>query len=147
VIRRSKGEKMSDEEVPERTRRVSWVFRAAFAWIVLAVVIWAISGFLSDFKRANSATSATAGSGSASATSTPAPGSAVIGVTDLLATSRGELVLRAEPSESADTVAKVAEGSVLDVLAKQGTWFKVKDTAGRVGWVPNDTKYITVKKK
>jgi SH3-like domain-containing protein len=119
--------------------------RAAVAWFALVAVAWAIAGFWGEFVRNQTATTL-AVEQSAVASATAAAGVETT-VTDLIATARVELVLRSQPDTSTAAVATAAQGSALEVVSRKGTWFRVKDVAGRVGWIPNDNDYISVRTK
>jgi hypothetical protein len=127
--------------------RPARTMRSIIAWIALLAVIWAVGGFWGQFTRDQAAMSS-GGQGSTGTTSTTgAEASVTTTVTDLIATPRVDMSLNSEPSTSTAVIAKSLKGSDLEVLAKQGAWFRVKDEAGHIGWIPNDAKLIEVKKK
>jgi len=137
---------MSDEYGYVSTRPAAKMLRRVVPWIALLVVAWAVLGVMTDFAR-NRGTVAQA-QGSAATTESVSPqGSVATTVTDLLATVRTDLPLRSQPDTSTAVVATSREGSTLDVLTRQGSWFRVKDGAGHIGWIPNDPTFISVKTK
>jgi uncharacterized protein YgiM (DUF1202 family) len=139
---------MSDENGSVDIGGVGRAMRSMVPWVVLIVVAWVVAGFWSDFVRAEKAVSAAEqGSGTSSVTTTSTAAGVETTVTDLVATTRVDVVLRSQPSTSTAAVATSKKGSALEVLARQGAWFKVKDEAGHVGWIPNDVQYIAVKTK
>jgi len=137
---------MSDDLDYTSTHPVARVFRTVVPWIALFVVAWVILGFMTDFARNRGESAQAQGSGSTTATASP-QGSVATTVTDLLATVRTDVALRSQPDTATAVVATSREGSTLDVLTKQGTWFRVKDGAGHIGWIPNDPTFISVKTK
>jgi uncharacterized protein YgiM (DUF1202 family) len=124
------------------------VVRTVAPWIVLVAVIWVIYGSVADFARSGSdSASAGQGSGASSSTTSSGQASVVTTVTGMIATTRVRVILRSQPSTATAAVATSQQGSDLEVLAKQGTWFRVKDSSGHTGWIPNDSTYVSVRKK
>jgi hypothetical protein len=122
--------------------------RMVVPWILLAAVTWAILGIVGDFSRnAERLAASGQGSGLPASSSTTSAASIVTTVTNMVAKTRIEVVLRSLPGTSTASVATAKEGSDLDVLSRQDGWFRVKDKAGHVGWIPNDSKYIVVRSK
>lgn len=124
----------------------SRIVRGIVPWVLLVAVVWALNGIWVDFQRLN-ATKSAPEQGSAAATEASVTASVPTTVTDLAATVRVDIPLRSQPDTATAIVATSREGTALEVLARQGNWFRVKDAAGHVGWVPNDSKYISIKKK
>jgi len=50
----------------------------------------------------------------------------------------GWVNLRLEPSTESTVIAKILNGTNLEVLDKKGNWFKVSTESGRIGFVFND---------
>lgn len=50
----------------------------------------------------------------------------------------GWVNLRLEPSNESTVIAKILNGTNLEVLDKKGNWFKVSTESGRIGFVFND---------
>lgn len=138
---------MQQENGYVSTRPVVRMFRKVVPWVALFVVAWAIAGYLSDFQRMKGTATAEAQGSSVTTSTAGASASVATTVTDLLATVRTDVPLRSQPDTATAVVATSREGSTLDVLTKQGTWFRVKDAAGHIGWIPNDPTYISVKTK
>lgn len=137
---------MSDEYGSTSTSGLARAVRLVVPWIAFGLVVWVIGGYATQFvKEARTASASAQGSGSQTATSSTPAGSVTTTVTGMVATVRVDLSLRSQPATGTPIVATAREGSVLTVLAKQGSWFRVKDKIGYVGWVPNDTAYISLK--
>ena len=136
---------MQDEYREVNTNRPARVARGVAAAVAFLVVVWVIMGIWGSFKAAQTLSAQTQGSATASATAAAA--SVVTTVTDLSATIRIDVPLRSQPATATAVVAMAREGSTLDVVAKKGTWLRLKDTAGHLGWVPNDAQFLSVKTK
>ena len=120
------------------------MIRRIAPWIALLAIMWALASFVAQFRVA--ASSAAQGSAVASS-SVSATASVVTTVTGMSATLRTDMTLLSEAATSAAKVVAVKAGSVVQVVAKTGTWLKVKDASNRLGWIPNDVKYLTIKLK
>lgn len=138
---------MSDDEVSSGPGGVVRIVRLVAPWVALVVVVWVLSGIMSDFGRTKTAMTVLAQGSAGSASETSTAPSVVTTVTGLIATVRSDVPLRSQPATSAAGIIMAQQGSVLSILAKQGTWFRVKDGAGHLGWIPNNTKYIAVSAK
>jgi hypothetical protein len=135
---------MYDEQLPDDTGAGVRMIRRIAPWIALLAIMWALASFFAQFRVA--ASSADQGSAVASS-SVSATASVVTTVTGMSATLRTDYPMISEPATSAAKVATLKAGSVVQVVAKTGTWLKVKDASSRLGWVPNDVKYLTIKLK
>jgi SH3-like domain-containing protein len=139
---------MSDVEQEIGVSGFTRAVRMVAPWLLLAGVTWAIFGIVSDFSRAAEQLAASGqGSGLPASSSTTAAASVVTTVTNLVAKTRTDVVLRSLPGTSTASVATAKEGTDLEVLARQDGWFRVKDTAGHIGWIPNDVQYVAVRTK
>ncbi len=138
------GETLEDYE-DVRDSRAWKTVRNVAVWIAFAALIWVIWGYVGDFKQQKQTLDAQAQT-SEVASATPAA-SVTTTVTDLIATVRSDVSLRSQAATSSAVVATSHDKSTLDVLAKQGQWLRVKDAAGHLGWVPNDTQYLAVTAK
>lgn len=134
---------MQDAYGSTNTSSFARAVRYAVPWVLFGVLLWVIAGYGVRFME--NARTASETQGSAAATSTATVPSVTTTVTGMAATVRVDLSLRSQPATGTPIVATSKEGSTLQVLAKQGTWFRVKDKYGYVGWVPNDTAYISLK--
>jgi SH3-like domain-containing protein len=137
---------MQEEYREVSTNRAAKVARGIAAAVAFLVVVWVIMGIWGSFRRAQTLSAEAQGSATASATAA-ANASVVTTVTDLSATIRIDVPLRSQPATATAVVAMAREGSTLDVVAKKGTWLRLKDKAGHLGWVPNDAQFLSVKSK
>jgi hypothetical protein len=134
---------MQDAYGSTNTSSFARVVRYIVPWLLFGVVVWVIAGYGARFVEEARTVSQT--QGSAVPTSTAGAASVITTVTGMAATVRVDLSLRSQPATGTPIVATSRQGSTLQVLAKQGEWFRVKDKYGYVGWVPNDTAYIALK--
>ena len=137
---------MDDDFVPEERSAGMRLAHRVLPWIVLVLIVWALAGFMSQCRQAAAVQAAEQAAAEASATAA-AQASIETTVSGMTATVRTDLPLRSQPSTSTAVIATAREGSVLTVQAKKSTWFKVKDAAGHIGWIPNDSTYIAIKTK
>jgi uncharacterized protein YgiM (DUF1202 family) len=135
----------NDEYETVGTDPVFRVVRMIVPWIALALVLWALAGVWSGFQRSKQvAESTAANTGPVVATPTVSPSVATT-VTGMTAVTRVDLGLRSQESSTSAVLVTVKKGATLTILAKADTWFKVKDAAGHIGWIPNDVKVIDVR--
>jgi uncharacterized protein YgiM (DUF1202 family) len=135
------------ERDDDETLTAGPVFRAVRAilpWAVLLVVVWVLAGVWSGFQRSKEV-AATAVSTEPTVTAPTTAPSVITTITGMTALVRTDVKLRSQPNLVAEVLATSKKGSKLTVLAKQSTWFRVKDAAGHIGWIPNDSKYIEVR--
>jgi len=135
---------MYDEQQPDDAGAGARMVRRILPWIVLLAIMWALASFVAQFRvAANSIDQAS----TTASSSVSASGSVVTTVTGMSATLRVDYPMISEPATSAAKVATLKAGSVVEVIAKTGTWLQVKDASKRLGWVPNDVKYLNIKLK
>jgi uncharacterized membrane protein len=133
-----------DRELEEIAPAVS-LMRRVLPWVALAIILWVLVSFMSQFGRdmstlkAAGETTVTASSGATASVTTT--------VTGMTATARKELSLLSEAATGTAVVSKARQGSVLTVTARQTSWLKVRDVDGHVGWIPNDAKLVVIKTK
>ncbi|WP_176444965.1 SH3 domain-containing C40 family peptidase [Paenibacillus herberti] len=61
------------------------------------------------------------------------------------AVTKSSINLRAEPSTKAKVLKLIAKGETLNVLSHEnGSWIKVKDSGGKVGYVSSSSQYISI---
>lgn len=134
---------MREEYEEVKTSRAAKILRAVVVWIAFVVLVWVIAGYWTSFQRTKGSLDV---QGQGSVTSTGAVDASVVTtVTDLSATIRIDVPLRSQAATATAVVATAHEGSTLDVVAKKGTWLRLKDKSGHLGWVPNDSQYLTLK--
>jgi len=136
---------MYDDREVDDTGAGALIVRRILPWVALAVIVWVLAGFVTQFRTAANSIAAqgsTTTSASASATA-----SVITTVTGMRATLRSDMTLISEPATGSAKVVAARGGSIMDVVAKSGTWLRLKDASGRLGWVPNNSKYLIVKTK
>jgi SH3-like domain-containing protein len=134
---------MQDAYGSTNTSGFARAMRYILPWALFGVLVWVIVGYGTQFMR--EAKTVAGAQGSAAQSSTASAASVLTTVTGMVATVRVDLSLRSQPATGTPIVATSRRGSTLQVLAKQGTWFRVRDKYGYVGWVPNDSAYIALK--
>jgi uncharacterized protein YgiM (DUF1202 family) len=142
---------MEEEEEPleERPGALVPLVKRALPWIALAVVLVVSLSIWSGFQSAQRAASAAAAASAeaSAAASMVASASVTTTETGLIAKVTSDVPLRSQPGTVTEILATARQGSTLTVLARQNTWLQVKDGAGHIGWIPNDTQYVTVQAK
>jgi cytoskeletal protein RodZ len=135
----------NDEYESTSPRPVFRVVRWVIPWVAFAIVVWALSGTWSDFQRAKQAADLVASTDVTVTASASASSSVATTVTGMVAVTRVDVTLLAQPAAGSQALATSAKGTTLTVLTKQGAWFRVKDPAGHIGWVPDDVQYLDVR--
>jgi len=120
------------------------IVRSIVPWVVLGLVVWALVGMWGSFQRSKQSVDATLGSAEPTVTA-PASAGASSAVTGMVAVTRIDVQIRALPDTASEVLTTSRKGSTLTILSKQGTYFRVKDGAGHIGWIPNDVKYVDVR--
>jgi len=123
------------------------VVRAIVPWIALALVVWVLYGAWGRFSENRALVEAQKAAASATTTTPTATASVATTVTGMVAVARVPVTLRSEPETSSESLATAKKGATLTIMTKQGTFFRVKDKAGHIGWIANDSASITVRKK
>ncbi len=138
----------ADIESPEVSGTAVQLARMVLPWVALAVllaVLWTIGN---DFRRAQGAASVVPrGSVVASSTVATSTASAPATGTVWAAKVQSDVPLRSRADSASEIVATARQGSSLTVLTSEALWMRVKDSAGHIGWIPNDKKYITLQAK
>jgi hypothetical protein len=121
------------------------VFKAArwtLPWVLLAVIVYFMAGYWTDFQRysASVAVSASA-SPTVATTSTATPTSTVPAGTTATALIDG-VRLRIHPTATAQVIASVGKGAMMSVLEQQKDWLKVRDPLGRIGWITSSSEFV-----
>lgn len=123
------------------------VVRQVGPWVVLAGVLLAALLIVTGFQGAlRGARGAASGSGSIAASSSTDPTSTA--VTGQIAVTRVSGVrLRFAADTRSDTLAIAKKGAHLQILSRTDKWLRVKDAAGHIGWIPNSSKSVQIRKK
>ncbi|MDO8987120.1 MAG: SH3 domain-containing protein [Coriobacteriia bacterium] len=133
------------------------IIRAAAGVIILAIVLIIVLNFWSDFRGAGDGTSTsskestqspdasntvspgkTQGSGAGTPSTAPSIGTLTVLVDGLN--------FRTGATRDADLIRGLDAGEKLTLLAEEGEWYRVSDTAGKVGYVSSSSQYTKVAK-
>jgi len=121
---------------------VAKVVRAVIGIVVVFALGVVVMNQWNDFKTARSNMPATpttsAGDTSSTATST------VLGVG--VAKING-VNFRVKPSSSAALIRGLKKGEKVTILLKDGQWYRVKDSKGKLGWVTANGDYVALQAK
>jgi uncharacterized protein YgiM (DUF1202 family) len=121
-------------------------------WVLLAFMLLVVYSFYGQFQAASTKLAAenaakasliatpTANAAKAKAAAPPVPekGPWVVALTTVN--------IRVEPSASSDEIGSLKEGDKVVLLSQVGSWYKIKNHKGRVGWVTSDKDYTKVVK-
>lgn len=137
----------ADGQPADGTVSIIQIARSIVPWLVLAVVVWVLWGIWGGFTTAQRSASLAAQGSAEASSSAVASGSVATSGTGLVAKVRSDVPLRSQPDSGAEIVATARVGATLTILTRQDAWMRVKDKAGHIGWIPNDTRYIAVQAK
>jgi len=133
-------------------------FKAAIGVIALVVILVLVLNWFGDYRSAGDPDTSGSNEATSSAESSPAPeadtqegssgetpptAAASIGTVTVLVDG---LNFRTEPSRDAELIRGLDAGEKLLLLEEQEGWLKVKDSAGKVGYVSSSSQYTTVEK-
>ena len=135
---------MPDDYDSVSSNRPLRVVRWVVPWIAFVLLVWVIAGYWGSFVRSKNTLAAESQAAAASA-ATSSTASVTTTVTGLVATARAELQLKSAPATSTAVIATAKKGTTLAIVARKGTWFRLRDASGHLGWVPNDSAYLLVK--
>ena len=122
------------------------IVRSVVPWVAFALVLWVLAGVWGGFQRSKAVVESTTAA-EPTVTAPAAQPSASTTVTGMVALARVDVQLRTLPDTNSEVLATAKKGSTMTVLNRQGTYFRVKDAAGHIGWIPNDVHYIDIRVK
>lgn len=122
-------------------------FHVFVPWIVLFVIVLAVLNAWGTFQRSDKPEWNRGSSAEPTATPSAPTTSTAVEVKGREAVVRKDVKLRSLPNDTSEILATAKKDDVLEILVKDAGHFKVKDTSGHVGWIPNDTEYIKVRDK
>jgi uncharacterized protein YgiM (DUF1202 family) len=134
---------MYDDEDAVAPVTVGRALHVFVPWVVLAAVLMAVASAFMSFQLADRPTLVTEPVAGATNETT----STAKEVKGSEAVARTDLKLRALPNDQSEVIANVKKKAVLDILLKDAGHFKVRDKAGHIGWIPNDSVLISVRDK
>lgn len=119
---------------------VAKVIRAVVGLLVVLVIGFIVMNWWADYRSASTAASNAAATAQPSNESTTAPA-----VLSGIGIARIDGVnFRAKPASNAKLIRALKKGEKVTVILKDGQWYKVKDSGGKVGWVTANADYVTV---
>jgi SH3-like domain-containing protein len=117
------------------------VIRAVVGVVVVVALGIVVMNYYNDFKAARASAPAmpsllgtTQTTASASATTTLGVGVARIDGVNF----------RVKPASSAKLIRGLKKGEKVTVLLKDGQWYQVKDSKGKIGWVTSNADYVAL---
>lgn len=134
-------------------RRTFSPVRGIAALVVLLIVVITVFSWWGDFRAATRAeevqtktqdSSEDTGtpSGDGDATEPTSTGDAPAPATPKTITVLVDgLNLRVQPSDDSDRIRSLEAGTKLTYVATEGSWYKVKDPDGKVGYISSNTQY------
>lgn len=115
--------------------------RFTLPWLVLAALVWLVWTAAGDMRdqraSAPETTATTTATGTAEATSTP-----VSGLTGTVL--KDGVHLRDYPAPGGTVLVDLAKGATFEVIERRGTWARVRDGVGNIGWVSSDPKLVSI---
>lgn len=120
---------------------IAKILRAVIGLIVVFAIAMVAYNMYSDYRSApRPASSGT--------TTASAPASVVTSGTAMVGTARIDGVnFRVNPASNAKLIRGLKKGEKFTIIAKDGQWYKVKDSKGTLGWVTANTDYVAVQPK
>jgi len=138
---------MHDEEDGSAPAGMLRVVHLVAPWVALVAVVWAVFAAWGTFVRADKTPLSLGPSSEATSTASSPSTSTATNISGMEAVARKTLKLRALPNDTSEVLATAKEGDVLEIMSKDAGHLKVRDASGHVGWIPNDTEFITVRNK
>jgi hypothetical protein len=134
-------------EPPFLTQPLLSAARRIIPWLILtALLVWMGSIYgryrvsMSEWEATQIDPAAATRAAQAARAKTP-PAKKPAAVKPSLVVVVSDVTFRANPDFSADVIRDLKTGNKLTLVSKTGEWYKVKDAAGRVGFVTAATKY------
>jgi len=118
------------------------IIRAAIGVAVIIVLGFVVMNWWNDYKSAAATRKAAAVVAATTPTSTPAAAVTGVGVARIAGVN-----FRTKPSSSAKLIRGLKKGEKVTVLLKEGSWYKVKDSKGKTGWVTANGDYVVLTEK
>lgn len=130
------------------------ILRAVAGLVVVVVLLFVVSGWYNEYKKATPSKKSGETSQTVTASSTPSGKPAETSPADQLAQSTERVVVlidglnfREKPDATGVSIRGLKKGETFILLARNGTWLKIQDPAGTVGWVTNNPQYVKIEKK
>lgn len=135
--------------------------RVGVALAALLVVVMVLLGYLGDYRAAkrddggpaksregtSTVSGEATGSGKSADRKTATPTADAPKSAQIVTVQIEGLNFRTEPKAGSTVIKGLARGERLDWIATEDGWYKVSDSAGRVGWVSANPQYATLSKR
>ncbi len=118
---------------------VSKMVRAAIGVVVIIALGFTVMNMWNEYKSAAATTKKATATTTTSPSTTPTVTVSGVGVTKIAGVN-----FRVKPASSAKLIRGLKKGEKVTVLLKEGTWYKVKDSKGKIGWVTANGDYVVV---
>ena len=125
---------------------INWgkLVKAVLGIVVVLVLASVVYNWWGDFKSASVTVAGTT-------TQTVNPGGSQI-ATGSAGTTYGLIRIdgvnfRVSPNSTSKLIRGLKKGDKVVVLAKEGQWYKAKDTKGKTGWVTASSDYVALQEK
>jgi SH3-like domain-containing protein len=133
---------MSDETKRLRANPAYRLAHWTLPWIALVGVIYLVWAVWSRFPVMQAESSA---NGQASTSTVDASSTLVLGMTGTVKAEK--LVLLDSPGAGGADVGSLSQDEPFEVIEKRGTWYKIRDGEGHLGWVQPDPAVVTIESK
>jgi len=117
------------------------MIRAAIGVVIVIVLGFTVLNWWNDYK------SAAATKKVAVVTTTTGSTAPTVTVTGIGVAKIDGVNFRTKPSSSAKLIRGLKKGEKVTVLMKEGTWYKVKDSKNKTGWVTANGDYVVLTKQ
>lgn len=117
------------------------LFRFIAPWLLLAIIAFLVWGYANRFQADRARAAA-----EASSTTTPTAEAAATIITQSGLILTDGVHLRDAPSIGGEVLADMKKGMVVGVFEHKGAWYRVQG-AGKIGWVSDNPKYMSVSQK
>jgi uncharacterized protein YgiM (DUF1202 family) len=119
------------------------VVRAIIGIVIVIALGVVVKNWYDDFKSASSIAAYSQSKTDSSTASATATATVTLGVG--VAKIEG-VNFRVKPATSAKLIRGLKKGEQVTVILKDGQWYQVKDSKGKIGWVTASSDYVSLKK-
>jgi hypothetical protein len=118
------------------------IIRGALGVVVVLIIASVVYNWYGDFKTAPSAPVA-----DRVADKVRPPSSVATTITGIGVAKIEGVNFRTKPAFNAKVIRALKKNEKVTVLAKEGQWYQVKDSQGKVGWVSASGNYVILQSK
>ena len=113
--------------------------RAAMGIAMVIALGLVVMNWWGDYRTAGASKSPATTVTTSAPSAVPTVAVAGIGVTNISGVN-----FRTKPSSSATLIRGLKKGEKVTVILKEGSWYKVKDSKGKTGWVTANGDYVVI---